>query len=400
MDNTHSTELQELEPGKDSEYNVCKNCKILNLSKAFSSTLPSWVDLADHVNHAGLPITLVLHSRSDDCILCKMIYRQGWRNWGNTGPFVLEAFPPPGWDGDQIHSGVACLYPIPTNRDSLSKFEQSTLYMKPFAGSLMDGWAACHKSSDPPGILKPQSIQIAFDYLLAKKWIRSCKEYHPNCFNFSASISISQITLIHCDSKQLVYITKATEIPPYVALSYVWEQFNNSTSSESRSNRMHNSYQILEESCSQTIRDSIIAAQQLGYEYIWIDKFCIDQLDPIRKQLQIENMNLIYQRAELTIIACAGQDEHSGLPGIGVKRTKQVRFQVGDFTITHMPPSSGSESVWNKRAWTFQEEIFSSRSLYFDNDGISFVCNQMRCSEGMGGAEHVTNQNQMGKFLS
>ena len=47
-------------------------------------------------------------------------------------------------------------------------------------------------------------------------------------------------------------------------------------------------------------------------------------------------MDLVYAGAELTIIATAGEDEHYGLPGVGVERDS-LAVEVGKFTVMHIP---------------------------------------------------------------
>ena len=37
--------------------------------------------------------------------------------------------------------------------------------------------------------------------------------------------------------------------------------------------------------------------EQLGLKYLWVDWYCVDQLDHETKQAQIENLNLVFECA-------------------------------------------------------------------------------------------------------
>ena len=65
------------------------------------------------------------------------------------------------------------------------------------------------------------------------------------------------------------------------------------------------------------IEDAKTVAKSLGKQYLWVDKYCIDQHDVVAKHHQIQNMDKIYQDAYATIIASAGINASSGLPGVG-----------------------------------------------------------------------------------
>jgi Heterokaryon incompatibility protein (HET) len=72
----------------------------------------------------------------------------------------------------------------------------------------------------------------------------------------------------------------------------------------------------------------------LGMEYLWVDRYCIDQSNKQNKHRQIQQMDLIYSAAQLTIIAAAGEDLNLGLPGInGTMRANQELLRIQDLLI-------------------------------------------------------------------
>jgi hypothetical protein len=100
----------------------------------------------------------------------------------------------------------------------------------------------------------------------------------------------------------------------YVALSYVW----GSPSGD----------------WPQTILDAAEVTKRLGEQYLWVDRLCINQSNLQEKQVLISKMNAIYEGAEFTIVAAAG-DARTGLPGVEMTpRKPQPRVEVKERSQT------------------------------------------------------------------
>ncbi|KAG4439009.1 hypothetical protein IFR05_005525 [Cadophora sp. M221] len=54
--------------------------------------------------------------------------------------------------------------------------------------------------------------------------------------------------------------------------------------------------------------------KRVGYRYLWVDKYCINQQRKEDVAEQVGKMDLIYQNAKLTIIAATKDDPSYGLP--------------------------------------------------------------------------------------
>ena len=80
-----------------------------------------------------------------------------------------------------------------------------------------------------------------------------------------------------------------------------------------------------------TIEDSIELALALGYTYLWVDSICLSQDDLDKHVTLTLGLNSIYKGAYLTIIAAAGEDAESGLPGV-TPDSRDIRqyFEVVD----------------------------------------------------------------------
>ena len=211
------------------------------------------------------------------------------------------------------------------------------------------------------------------DIMLAKSWIFNCLQSHEeDCGQDSSGFPLK---VINCASRKLCEIAPGT---PYVCLSYVWG--NDSIAHEISS--------ALSGCLPKTIEDSIWVTLQLGYSYIWIDRYCIDQQNDAEKHRLIMNMGAVYRGATLTIIAAAGDSPHSGLPGVnGTPRRQQYSHAVGTsgqrIISLDVPEYDIQDSVWNTRGWTFQELVLSRRRLIFTRSQMYFQCNNMHGLENL-----------------
>ncbi|RYP90280.1 hypothetical protein DL770_003576 [Monosporascus sp. CRB-9-2] len=184
-------------------------------------------------------------------------------------------------------------------------------------------------------------------------------------------------------SNLLKSIEDSSDDKPFVALSYVWGE-SSATDCEKKD---ETGRRLVASSLPATISDAITVTRALDYQYLWIDKFCIDQDNPEAKHDQIKQMGAIYEQAELTIIAAAGIDENHGLPGVGLTpRSSQWIAQLqGAGVIWTMPDPHDSirSSKWSTRGWTFQEGLLSRRRLAFTEDQVYFECKTMNCFESI-----------------
>jgi hypothetical protein len=81
---------------------------------------------------------------------------------------------------------------------------------------------------------------------------------------------------------------------------------------------------------AQTIKDAMRLVSLLGERYLWIDALCLVQDDPADMSHGIENMDIIYEGALMTVIAANGKDQTSGLTGINdtKRQTRQIVREV------------------------------------------------------------------------
>lgn len=109
---------------------------------------------------------------------------------------------------------------------------------------------------------------------------------------------------------------------------------------------------------------------------------CIAQDDPKERSQMISQMDLIYAGATLTIIAAAGEDCRTGLPGVSnVHRQLQREVKIDQHTtLFELGCWDGAEDIkaskWASRGWTYQECFLSRRRLIFTPKQVIYLCNQ------------------------
>ena len=140
----------------------------------------------------------------------------------------------------------------------------------------------------------PRVVEPKSDIGLGKVWLDCCRQAHKSCAPKKlAGESLPGFRAINCAKAPLVVEDRPWS-ENYVALSYVWGPPSGDW--------------------PKTIRDAVEVTKQLGEQYLWVDRLCIDQSNLQEKQFLISKMNAIYEGAEFTIVAAAG-DASTGLPG-------------------------------------------------------------------------------------
>jgi hypothetical protein len=320
----------------ETKVQICQNCQKIDFSPIVITRVPSLADMDSRKELQMSTFISHLSHFTTSCTLCNEFnlattnLEGGRHEWYELRAF---RFPTSYYDTERVSAAVnpphaRWLQPIPY--DALEK----DLSLELSAGNARaSGWTACYLNTDNKDVFRPQPVLKKFNVVLVRNWLSACKQHHNSC---GTSANMPGLILIDCITLQLCCATKDDS---YVALSYVWAKSEPGDTTDST---------------SQVIKDAISVTKQLNFRYVWIDKYCISQHDAVIKQHQIENMDLIYQGAEFTIIAAAGEDEHYGLSGVSVERDPQRVVDIGRYTVVHMPPEpwcATLQSTWSTRAW-------------------------------------------------
>jgi hypothetical protein len=231
------------------------------------------------------------------------------------------------------------------------------------------------------GIVLPRIPSAKIDYTVITAWLECCRTLHQSSCK-QKNNTTRPLRLIDCNTFPPSLVL-APQSGPYLALSYTWGgPYDYSTSSTDG---------VISHP-PKTISDAITVTRELGFRFLWVDGYCIDQAGSEEKQAQIDIMNKIYGGAELTIVAAAGSHNDNGLPGVSndrkAERSKEPEASIclGDIQIVcidESPRKSIQCGTWATRAWTYQEAILSQRLLYFTEREIYFECHSMQSREAI-----------------
>ncbi|KAL7624936.1 hypothetical protein AAE478_004150 [Parahypoxylon ruwenzoriense] len=220
---------------------------------------------------------------------------------------------------------------------------------------------------------------------LVQCWLQYCERHHPYHGSNSTTIHSPQdrgppfIRLIDVESNQIV---EANTNLRYLALSYVWGTLKFATLNQTNLAQLSKPNGLSSIDIPQTISDAMTLCKHLGEKYLWVDSFCIIQDNEEDKVLQIGYMEIIFQKAVMTIANVSKDNNSAHQPLPGVRPNTRLPFQQlhlvqGERVIvsrTYPQSKIKQPSQWATRAWTLQEEYLSTRILYIADTHCWFQC--------------------------
>ncbi|SMR54291.1 unnamed protein product [Zymoseptoria tritici ST99CH_1A5] len=206
----------------------------------------------------------------------------------------------------------------------------------------------------------------------------TCKSSHEGCFHGFLRECMEPIKLVNCTTRRIV---ERLNEEPYLTLSYVY-------SAAIEDLDRHRVGEPLRRPLPPLMEDTMQLTLELGYNFLWVDRYCISQAsDPesLRlRRLQIGQMDQIYTRSDMTIIAADGVQ---GLSGVTDRRPSQ-KIHISGIGYVLCPPTPRFEienSECSERAWCYQEGILSTRRLIILKDQFYLKCNTSHYMEGLVG---------------
>jgi hypothetical protein len=180
-------------------------------------------------------------------------------------------------------------------------------------------------------------------YGLIKEWLYDCENGHELC-RLQRPI-MKPIKVVDCLQRKIVASESDTE---YFALSYVWGK--QSEGGEDLNSTLGNSK--LPDSTPMAILDAISLVASLDFQYLWVDRFCIDQANVEEKHQQILQMDEIYEGALVTIVVAPNKAADKGIPGVSLPRVPTPCVRISE-KISLQCLSRREESLqaseWNSR---------------------------------------------------
>ncbi|KAK4445539.1 heterokaryon incompatibility protein-domain-containing protein [Podospora aff. communis PSN243] len=235
------------------------------------------------------------------------------------------------------------------------------------------------------------TVGAEFDVGRLKNWIAACSQWHSHhrCGVGAGSFHdcFPGLNILRFVDVKLLAVAELQSVPKYIALSYVWGETSSvRLTTTSRASFMVPGYiEKAWDSIPRTIKDAIELTRSLGMRYLWVDALCLMQNDPDDVSRGVDIMDEIYERSWLTIIAASGHDADAGLPGIaeGSRCSTTAIPVTKDLSVgLHVPLDQLlKRSVYESRAWTFQEQLLARRAVYFTGGCVFYRCREDVYSE-------------------
>lgn len=235
----------------------------------------------------------------------------------------------------------------------------------------------------------PAPDEGTMDVNIIRTWIDRCRQLHgEQCHGSRTSKMHSHFPSYLIDVERGCLVV-APKHPCYVALSYVWGGAETSACATMANLAALQKYNGLYSgviSLPNLLRDAINLVKDLGLPYIWVDRIVIVQDDEATKHHQLSAMGEIYAGLLFILVAAQNEEAASSLYGHRKMTLSQSESSIAQgLRKPDGKPLSGAqymtkqamslmETKWYSRGWTFQEYIFSTRRVIFQNNTVNWEC--------------------------
>ena len=259
-------------------------------------------------------------------------------------------------------------------------------------------WLSMSASTDVPTRIVGRAIGAHADFDLGKQWIEQCMIAHSGCSQASASelpTRLIDVGLPDGSTEPRLVETKGQQ-GQYVTLSHCWGTSKPPVTDPLTFNKYLQAIQF--GSLPKTFQDAIVAVRRLGYQYLWIDCFCIIQGDSKDWQIECARMAQTFRQSVVTIAGPAAENTDVGFlreRPTPIVEPCELELRDGDarvlgtatisFIDYHDSPLPGPEkdSPLATRAWVLQERLLSPRILYFGSGKMYWECQSVEWYENL-----------------
>ncbi|KAH7161054.1 heterokaryon incompatibility protein-domain-containing protein [Dactylonectria macrodidyma] len=309
------------------------------------------------------------------CQLLHLVYKR-YNISSNTSGLVIEC----NWDRPIVIKF----------KDTLNDhFSSWYLLYKP-QGTTISSWPSL---GGPGEKLNHLGSDESFQFLKAHldECLSSCDESHKACEQLDSKPLPRRVLDVRGDKVTLR--DSAGQFGEYCALSYRWgppEQTLRTT--DINIGNMMNGIDL--ESFPKLLQDAITLTRRLGVPYLWIDALCIIQGNKEDWEAEAPKMGEYYRHAVLTISASLANEvsEPFLVPRDEIRKELLSVFEftssdgaVSQIIARRVPDYAGIPLVANSplssRAWTWQENVLSTRIAHFTKTEIIWECRSQQAFE-------------------
>ena len=252
---------------------------------------------------------------------------------------------------------------------------------------------------DSANLRQDPSISTASpsSFAVARRWLRNCKEHHPNCRNEHLSVASNALPTRLVDvgsldepaTCQLFLPGESSNRVEYLTLSHKWGgaivyKLTKATLESMLQGIGLNDLPL-------TFQHAILITRNLGYRYLWIDSLCIIQDDVDDWAFESTTISRIYSNCVLTNASLWGDNSHSGCyverDPLTTEDCRIGEWKHGEVLVRSNDKQRGQSlgSVKPKslldRAWVLQERFLSPRTLYYGPWELLWECGEHSSSE-------------------
>jgi hypothetical protein len=341
---------------------LCDVCSIIDFALYFQPPLPGEVGSTNDIGE-------ILYKEK------QLGLRADIRRKGDYCGFCQFAYTATNEVGDDTTISMSSIY-CGTNRDIAGKDMVPTYYISVISDPLgprtsgyiqllEDDACVLGLSRD---FLAREPRREGFNMTQARKWLDMCQVEHGESCNapegilddVTSSAPPSDLLAIDLISMSICSIPPRSE---YVALSYCWPATAYLTLKRESWEMLSKHGALLENEhkLPGTVQDAIKCAQELPFQYLWIDALCIIQDDDDHRNKQLRQMDRIYSCASLTLVcaypvARGSIDPCNGFPGLkkhnggrdrNIQLVNGLRMMVASPSIDEYL----QRTRWNTRCW-------------------------------------------------
>lgn len=188
-------------------------------------------------------------------------------------------------------------------------------------------------------------------------------------------------------AKICLFVPDEGTVGKYAALSYCWGRSNHFVLTTATMEDRKKGFDVGE--LPGTLQDAVEVSRQIGLRYLWVDALCIIQGQDAEAtndwNAEVGRMGTVYRNAYVTISAAAAQDCSGGLFCGSYCDLPFLRRQTSE---GHEEVVSWARVRWwndavnfkseplNSRAWALQEDLLSTRVLFYASFGLLWKCNE------------------------